>query len=101
MFIRILSPSFPKKCLVLIIVSTLIILNQISCSPVSLQEFNKIICSSIYNVFYISAVTLNSLKYWLPTSNLYCVTKVGDFGLARWQPDGDLGVETRVIGTFG
>lgn len=27
--------------------------------------------------------------------------KVGDFGLARWQPDGDLGVETRVIGTFG
>lgn len=27
--------------------------------------------------------------------------KVGDFGLARWQPDGDTGVETRVIGTFG
>lgn len=26
---------------------------------------------------------------------------VGDFGLARWQPDGDLGVETRVLGTFG
>ncbi|KAG6523106.1 hypothetical protein ZIOFF_012959 [Zingiber officinale] len=26
---------------------------------------------------------------------------VGDFGLARWQPDGYLGVETRVIGTFG
>ncbi|XP_013586377.1 PREDICTED: inactive protein kinase SELMODRAFT_444075-like isoform X2 [Brassica oleracea var. oleracea] len=26
---------------------------------------------------------------------------VGDFGLARWQPDGELGVETRVIGTFG
>ncbi|KAL6006019.1 hypothetical protein ACLOJK_040064 [Asimina triloba] len=26
---------------------------------------------------------------------------VGDFGLARWQPDGDLGIETRVIGTFG
>ncbi|MQL84493.1 hypothetical protein Taro_017008 [Colocasia esculenta] len=26
---------------------------------------------------------------------------VGDFGLARWQPDGDKGVETRVIGTFG
>ncbi|KAG5547236.1 hypothetical protein RHGRI_013042 [Rhododendron griersonianum] len=26
---------------------------------------------------------------------------VGDFGLARWQPDGDLGVETRVMGTFG
>ncbi|KAJ8773999.1 hypothetical protein K2173_009430 [Erythroxylum novogranatense] len=26
---------------------------------------------------------------------------VGDFGLARWQPDGDIGVETRVIGTFG
>ncbi|XP_004297608.1 PREDICTED: inactive protein kinase SELMODRAFT_444075 [Fragaria vesca subsp. vesca] len=26
---------------------------------------------------------------------------VGDFGLARWQPDGDLGVDTRVIGTFG
>ncbi|KAJ7524676.1 hypothetical protein O6H91_17G015700 [Diphasiastrum complanatum] len=26
---------------------------------------------------------------------------VGDFGLARWQPDGHLGVETRVIGTFG
>ncbi|KAJ6711469.1 hypothetical protein OIU79_007833 [Salix purpurea] len=24
---------------------------------------------------------------------------VGDFGLARWQPDGDTGVETRVIGT--
>lgn len=34
---------------------------------------------------------------------LYCVElcKVGDFGLARWQPDGDTGVETRVIGTFG
>ncbi|KAL9330082.1 hypothetical protein ACSQ67_005085 [Phaseolus vulgaris] len=27
--------------------------------------------------------------------------RVGDFGLARWQPDGDMGVETRVIGTFG
>ncbi|KAF3964610.1 hypothetical protein CMV_011126 [Castanea mollissima] len=26
---------------------------------------------------------------------------VGDFGLARWQPDGDMGVDTRVIGTFG
>lgn len=26
---------------------------------------------------------------------------VGDFGLARWQPDGDSGVETRVLGTFG
>ncbi|XLR07198.1 hypothetical protein S83_035136, partial [Arachis hypogaea] len=26
---------------------------------------------------------------------------VGDFGLARWQPDGDTGVETRVIVTFG
>ncbi|KAI4347009.1 hypothetical protein L6164_007862 [Bauhinia variegata] len=26
---------------------------------------------------------------------------VGDFGLARWQPDGDMGEETRVIGTFG
>ncbi|KAL4344674.1 hypothetical protein AHAS_Ahas11G0202000 [Arachis hypogaea] len=32
---------------------------------------------------------------------LYCDFKVGDFGLARWQPDGDTGVETRVIGTFG
>jgi hypothetical protein len=29
------------------------------------------------------------------------VSQVGDFGLARWQPDGDMGVETRVIGTFG
>ncbi|KAI4350723.1 hypothetical protein L6164_005150 [Bauhinia variegata] len=27
--------------------------------------------------------------------------EVGDFGLARWQPDGDMAVETRVIGTFG
>ncbi|XP_010501017.1 PREDICTED: inactive protein kinase SELMODRAFT_444075-like [Camelina sativa] len=26
---------------------------------------------------------------------------VGDFGLARWQPDGELGADTRVIGTFG
>ncbi|KAF9680461.1 hypothetical protein SADUNF_Sadunf06G0123500 [Salix dunnii] len=26
---------------------------------------------------------------------------VGDFGLARWQPNGDMGVETRIIGTFG
>ncbi|PON45449.1 Tyrosine-protein kinase [Trema orientale] len=26
---------------------------------------------------------------------------VGDFGLARWQPDGGKEVETRVIGTFG
>ncbi|XP_013670702.2 inactive protein kinase SELMODRAFT_444075 isoform X2 [Brassica napus] len=26
---------------------------------------------------------------------------VGDFGLARWQPDGELGVDTRIIGTFG
>ncbi|KAG7577134.1 Protein kinase domain [Arabidopsis thaliana x Arabidopsis arenosa] len=26
---------------------------------------------------------------------------VGDFGLARWQPDGEMGVDTRVIGTFG
>lgn len=29
------------------------------------------------------------------------LNKVGDFGLARWQPDGDLGMETRIIGTFG
>ncbi|KAL8250090.1 hypothetical protein R6Q59_033783 [Mikania micrantha] len=27
--------------------------------------------------------------------------KVGDFGLARWQPDGDIEEETKVIGTFG
>lgn len=27
--------------------------------------------------------------------------KVGDFGLARLQADGDSGVETRIIGTFG
>ncbi|KAH6781304.1 kinase with adenine nucleotide alpha hydrolases-like domain-containing protein [Perilla frutescens var. frutescens] len=26
---------------------------------------------------------------------------VGDFGLARWQSDGQKGVDTRVIGTFG
>ncbi|XP_038985230.1 inactive protein kinase SELMODRAFT_444075-like isoform X2 [Phoenix dactylifera] len=26
---------------------------------------------------------------------------VGDFGLARWQPDVDHGLETRAIGTFG
>ncbi|KAG1335347.1 putative Inactive protein kinase [Cocos nucifera] len=26
---------------------------------------------------------------------------VGDFDLARWQPDVDQGVETRAIGTFG
>ncbi|VFR00185.1 unnamed protein product [Cuscuta campestris] len=26
---------------------------------------------------------------------------VGDFGLARWQPDGDTAVETRILGTFG
>ncbi|KAI3773336.1 hypothetical protein L1987_47861 [Smallanthus sonchifolius] len=26
---------------------------------------------------------------------------VGDFGLARWQPDGDTGESTQVIGTFG
>ncbi|CAH2080571.1 unnamed protein product [Thlaspi arvense] len=25
--------------------------------------------------------------------------EVGDFGLARWQPDGDMGVETRVFGS--
>lgn len=31
----------------------------------------------------------------------FLVSQVGDFGLARWQPDGDMGVETRVIGTFG
>ncbi|KAG6588027.1 Inactive protein kinase, partial [Cucurbita argyrosperma subsp. sororia] len=27
--------------------------------------------------------------------------EVGDFGLARWQPDGDLAVETRILGRFG
>ncbi|CAN6680880.1 unnamed protein product [Malus baccata var. baccata] len=26
---------------------------------------------------------------------------VGDFGLARWQPDGDIGMQTRVLGRFG
>ncbi|XP_061368827.1 inactive protein kinase SELMODRAFT_444075-like [Gastrolobium bilobum] len=26
---------------------------------------------------------------------------VGDFGLARWQPDGEMGVQSRVIGTLG
>eukprot|EP01018_Ginkgo_biloba_P011343 Gb_31476 [translate_table: standard] len=26
---------------------------------------------------------------------------VGDFSLARWQPDGDLAMETRVISTYG
>jgi len=34
---------------------------------------------------------------WLP----FFVCQVGDFGLARWQPNGDIGVETRIIGTFG
>ncbi|ERN13669.1 hypothetical protein AMTR_s00049p00122050 [Amborella trichopoda] len=29
------------------------------------------------------------------------VTIVGDFGLARWQADGQTAEETRVIGTFG
>ncbi|KAG6547992.1 hypothetical protein Mapa_010814 [Marchantia paleacea] len=29
------------------------------------------------------------------------VPMVGDFGLARWQPNGDTAVETRVIGTLG
>ncbi|OEL30414.1 Proline-rich receptor-like protein kinase PERK9 [Dichanthelium oligosanthes] len=33
--------------------------------------------------------------------NFVMIVGVGDFGLARWQPDGDMGVETRVIGTFG
>jgi hypothetical protein len=28
-------------------------------------------------------------------------SQVGDFGLARWQPDGQSSVETRVLGTFG
>lgn len=32
---------------------------------------------------------------------IHVLCKVGDFGLARWQPDGDTGVDTRVIGTFG
>ncbi|KAM1605496.1 hypothetical protein PS2_026242 [Malus domestica] len=26
---------------------------------------------------------------------------VGDFGLARWQPDGDIGMQTRILGRFG
>jgi serine/threonine protein kinase len=34
-------------------------------------------------------------------SSIMIARQVGDFGLARWQPDGDMGVETRVIGTFG
>lgn len=31
----------------------------------------------------------------------FLIKKVGDFGLARLQPDRDSGVETRIIGTFG
>ncbi|KAL2899516.1 hypothetical protein RDABS01_024598 [Bienertia sinuspersici] len=39
------------------------------------------------------------LRYLHEECRVGCI--VGDFGLARWQPDGDTGVETRVIGTFG
>jgi len=40
-------------------------------------------------------------KVFTSLNNCVKFFKVGDFGLARWQPDGDTGVETRVIGTFG
>jgi hypothetical protein len=39
--------------------------------------------------------------HFLTVRNCAEICKVGDFGLARWQPDGDMGVDTRVIGTFG
>lgn len=48
-------------------------------------------CILIASILYVDKVVISL--------NFYC--KVGDFGLARWQPDGDTGVETRVIGTFG
>ncbi|OWM76817.1 hypothetical protein CDL15_Pgr017210 [Punica granatum] len=41
-------------------------------------------------------------SHWgLPEDSDIFTKSVGDFGLARWQPDGDTGVVTRVIGTFG
>lgn len=42
-------------------------------------------------------VSLLTVLYFL----FFELSKVGDFGLARWQPDGDTEVQTRVIGTFG
>ncbi|WRX34823.1 Protein kinase domain - like 10 [Theobroma cacao] len=45
--------------------------------------------------------TYSVLLEKLSTLNREPDVGVGDFGLARWQPDGDRGVETRVIGTFG
>jgi hypothetical protein len=41
---------------------------------------------------------LKYLNFWLI---FFCPPQVGDFGLARWQPDGQSSVETRVLGTFG
>lgn len=63
-----------------------------------------------------TSLNLKTREFCLPVDNLdhirkissflfvlcpISTCKVGDFGLARWQPDGEMGVETRVIGTFG
>jgi hypothetical protein len=55
-------------------------------------KVNDEICYFTYGVKTVSSVVIL-------VQHLF--SKVGDFGLARWQPDGDMGVETRVIGTFG
>jgi len=44
---------------------------------------------------------IKCVLHFLTVLNCAKICKVGDFGLARWQPDGDMGVDTRVIGTFG
>lgn len=48
-----------------------------------------------------SGITFNTNFHMIFLSSGLFHLKVGDFGLARWQPNGDLGVETRVLGTFG
>lgn len=53
-----------------------------------------------YNHLYFCSSSLCSLGS-VQSLKLYNIFQVGDFGLARWQPEGDKGVETRVIGTFG
>jgi len=55
---------------------------------------------SVTDKMILLSVSLLSSKYGYGINVVY-LFQVGDFGLARWQPDGDCGVDTRVIGTFG
>ncbi|KAL6012463.1 hypothetical protein ACLOJK_002952 [Asimina triloba] len=65
---------------------------------------NNILVTHDFEPLVLSPTSSNSVQQYPhahPMVMVFEVASVGDFGLARWNPNSDLDVETRVIGTLG